>query len=284
MLGKLYMPNSSSASTKIINSTKCTISDNDISVYNKSGRYNSSGIAVYGGQITKDYSKTVNLKAGNYSVKGININNNKIISTAKTSYGIILEYVNGSSITSNKMTSDVKTSGDGINLTTCKDNTFASNSITAYDYGVNCTEKSKDNKFKKNKIHKSNNYAITVSDNSTSTIYYGNSIKDNEKGKYEINDKAYPLYGKDIKLKVTKTKKANNLKWNKIKGASGYRIYRSTKKNGTYKLIKTVKDGKKTTYVNKKSKKNKNKKYYYKVAAYKSAHGSKIIGKQSNIA
>ena len=62
-------------------------------------------------------------------------------------------------------------------------------------------------------------------------------------------------------------KKSIKLSWNRMIGGKGYKIYRSTKKNGQYKLVKTVKSRWKTTWTDKKV--DSGKKYYYKVAAYK---------------
>ena len=53
--------------------------------------------------------------------------------------------------------------------------------------------------------------------------------------------------------------------WKKVKGASAYLIYRSDSKNGTYRLIKTIRKQKTVRFTDsKKIKKNKN--YYYKIA------------------
>jgi len=62
------------------------------------------------------------------------------------------------------------------------------------------------------------------------------------------------------------------IKWKKVKGASGYKIYRST--NGKkWKVIKTVNGNKKTTYTDVKLKKGT--RYYYKVRACKTVNGKK---------
>ena len=58
--------------------------------------------------------------------------------------------------------------------------------------------------------------------------------------------------------------------YKKIKGVTGYKIYRSTKKSKGYKLIKTTKN---TSFKNKNLKANT--RYYYKVKAYK-RNGKKI--------
>jgi len=65
------------------------------------------------------------------------------------------------------------------------------------------------------------------------------------------------------------------LKWNKVNEAYGYRILRSTSKNGTYKEIKTIKKAKTVKYQDKKV--TAGKKYYYKVEILVKS-GSKIIG------
>ena len=74
----------------------------------------------------------------------------------------------------------------------------------------------------------------------------------------------------------TSAKYQNNkvtLKWKKVKGATGYEIYRSTKKNSGYKRIATIKKGSKVTYTDKKNLKQ-NKKYYYKIRSVKKNYKS----------
>lgn len=69
-----------------------------------------------------------------------------------------------------------------------------------------------------------------------------------------------PKSVKGLKAKVIGGKVKVSFK--KVKGAKNYVICRSTKKDGKYKKIATIK-GKKTSYVDKKVKKGKT--YYYKV-------------------
>ncbi len=76
-------------------------------------------------------------------------------------------------------------------------------------------------------------------------------------------------------------KKTLKVAWKKVRGVSGYEVYRGTKKNGTYKLVKTVKGESKVTYTNKKLKKGKT--YYYKVRAYKQVGNEKIYGDFSKV-
>lgn len=86
-----------------------------------------------------------------------------------------------------------------------------------------------------------------------------------------------------VQLTQAKTgKKSVTLRWTKSKTASGYYIYRSTKKNGTYKKIATVKKAATTKYTDKKSLKSR-RTYYYKVVAYKTAKGLTAKTSASNV-
>ena len=70
-----------------------------------------------------------------------------------------------------------------------------------------------------------------------------------------------------VALKVKAGKKKVKLTWKKSSKASGYIIYRATKKNGKYKQIKVIKSWKKTTFTDKKVKSKKT--YFYKIRPYK---------------
>lgn len=62
---------------------------------------------------------------------------------------------------------------------------------------------------------------------------------------------------------VSTNEKTLTIKWNKISGAYGYRIKRSTEEDGTYKVIKTIKSGNTTSYKDTSVKAGKT--YYYTV-------------------
>ena len=68
------------------------------------------------------------------------------------------------------------------------------------------------------------------------------------------------------------------LKWNKVKGASGYEIYCKTGK-GKWKLVKTLNKGSKASY---KLKGKAGKKYTYKVRAFQKVENKVIYGQYSN--
>lgn len=71
------------------------------------------------------------------------------------------------------------------------------------------------------------------------------------------------------------SKRTVQIKWKKLSDVTGYQIYRSTKKNSGYRLIKIA--GKNTsTFTDKKLEKNRQ--YYYKIRAYKTYNGKFIYG------
>ncbi len=89
---------------------------------------------------------------------------------------------------------------------------------------------------------------------------------------------------KPVKTSITsissKSKKAT-VKWKKVSGATGYEIYMATSKNGKYTRVKNVTSSKTIKYT--KSSLKKNKKYYFKVRAYKTVNGQKIKGAFSSV-
>ena len=89
------------------------------------------------------------------------------------------------------------------------------------------------------------------------------------------NIRAYSLIpGKPVLSSVkNKKKKTAVVTWKKVIGASGYEVYRSTKKNSGYKKVTTIKKGSTVRYTNKKLKKGKT--YYYKIRAYKTVNKNK---------
>lgn len=81
-----------------------------------------------------------------------------------------------------------------------------------------------------------------------------------------------------IKIKKVSSSKSNiKITWNKGKSATGYIVYRSTKKNGSYTKLAAVKKNK-TSYTDKKAAKGKT--YYYKVV-YKTKKGISVMSAAS---
>lgn len=84
-----------------------------------------------------------------------------------------------------------------------------------------------------------------------------------------------------IKAKASGSKTVT-VSWNKISGASGYEVYRSTSKSSGYQKVKSITKGSTVSYKNTKLKSGK--KYYYKVRAYKTLSGKKVYSSYSSVA
>ena len=70
--------------------------------------------------------------------------------------------------------------------------------------------------------------------------------------------------------------RTNKVSWKKVSGASGYRIYRSTSKNGKYSKVKTITSSSTTSWKNAGLKAGKA--YYYKIRAYRTVSGKRHYG------
>lgn len=130
---------------------------------------------------------------------------------------------------------------------------------------------SKSSGFKAIKLIKDNNvtsYTDTSAVAGTKYYYKVVATHSNSNG----NSSYSGLVGRTTDLARPVVKTSNNAKtgkivlsWKKISGAAGYKIYRSTSSDGTYKLIKTVTDATVLTYTD--SSGTAGVKYYYKVMA-----------------
>ena len=86
-----------------------------------------------------------------------------------------------------------------------------------------------------------------------------------------------PTQVKNVKY-VGKSTTYTNFKWDKCVGVTGYEVYRSTSKNGTYTKVGTVST---TSFKNTGLKKGTT--YYYKVRAYKTVGSTKLYGAYSSV-
>jgi fibronectin type 3 domain-containing protein len=116
------------------------------------------------------------------------------------------------------------------------------------------------------------NYAVSVSADSKVTVNASNTLSAT-KGAVFISNKRIKKPKLAKKLTVTRKGRKTTVKWNKVKNASGYYIYRTRKKGGKYQLIATVNKNSKTTFSE-----TTKKKYYYKVSPYKQYKNSIVIG------
>lgn len=73
-------------------------------------------------------------------------------------------------------------------------------------------------------------------------------------------------------------KRGVKLTWTKREGASGYEIYRSKKKNGNYKKIKTIKGSSVKKYIDKKRSPGT---YFYKIRCYRGSGAKKVYSHYS---
>ncbi len=80
-------------------------------------------------------------------------------------------------------------------------------------------------------------------------------------------------------LAVTSSNGKVNLSWKNVSGESGYQVYYSAKKNGTYKKLTSTKVNK----VKYSKKLKKGKKYYFKVRAYKKVGSKTVYGSFSSV-
>ena len=90
--------------------------------------------------------------------------------------------------------------------------------------------------------------------------------------------KAVKLLQPSVKVKFT-GQRGIKVSWKKVKNAEGYMVYRSTKKKGAYKRIKTVSNGSKSSYTDTKTKNGRT--YYYYVVAYAKTDGKTIRSPKS---
>ena len=81
--------------------------------------------------------------------------------------------------------------------------------------------------------------------------------------------------------KIVKRGNAQKVSWKKVSGATGYRVYQATSKNGKYKMVKDINKGKTTSYTTQNLKNGKT--YFYKVRAYRTVGGKKVYGSYSNV-
>lgn len=84
-----------------------------------------------------------------------------------------------------------------------------------------------------------------------------------------------------VKAKNSKNKTAV-VSWKKVSGASGYEVYRSTKKSSGFQKAAAMKKASTVKYTNKKLAKGKT--YYYKVKAYRTVKGKKVYAPFSAVA
>lgn len=136
-------------------------------------------------------------------------------------------------------------------------------------------------------ITKNSTITYTNSDRITGTAYYYKMRAYKLiNGKYYFGSYTTPVSAKAVPVQATSlalTKMSSTtlkISWDKITGATGYRVYRSTSKDSGYTKIKSITSGSTCTYS---FKPTKGIKYYYKVRAYRTVNGINIFGAYSTV-
>ncbi len=152
----------------------------------------------------------------------------------------------------------------------------------AEGYRIYCKEKGKERKLVA-RISKGTTTSYTHKNLKTGTsyTYYVRAYWGKVQSVLPKGASARPQLGTVKAKKATPKKRTAVITWNKVKGASGYRIYCKTSKKGKWKSVKQIKGGSKVSYTHKKLKKDRT--YYYKICAYRTVGGKKVSGGYSAV-
>jgi len=100
-----------------------------------------------------------------------------------------------------------------------------------------------------------------------------------QEGAFTAYDSVSFKAGKPVITVKKSSSTSATVSWEPVEYADGYRIYRATSKNGTYKSVKTITDPEKLSWKN--TKLTKGKTYYYKVKAFVLNGETKSFGSYS---
>ena len=227
-----------------------------------------SEIDTVSGEKTTSYTDDT-VKAGKtyyYKVEAYNVN------SGTKGYGGASDAVAGKTAKRTKITSIVSTNEKTL--------TIKWNKITgAYGYRIKRST-DEDGNYKAVKTIKSAN-TTSHKDNSVKagkTYYYTveTMVKTGDNICYSGDSASMEgRTAKKAKIKYAVSNGSNQIEvnWGAVSGAYGYRIKRSTSKNGTYKVVATLKGKNNTTYQDKKLKTAKT--YYYKIETINKVNGKK---------
>ena len=132
-----------------------------------------------------------------------------------------------------------------------------------------------------------NNVSYTNANLSTGkTYYYKVRAYKTVDGEKVYGDYSYVVSAKPA-LSTTKAKasvasyNSNKITWDKVSGANGYVVYRSTSKDGSYSACKTITSGSSLSHTDNSLATGKT--YYYKVRAYRTVDNKKVYGGYSSV-
>ncbi len=149
----------------------------------------------------------------------------------------------------------------------------------AKKYQVYRSSTNKSGSFKLVKTTSQRSYTDTGLTTNKNYYYKVRAVRDSKKGDFSLVKSAIPKLTqvKGVNVEASSYKSAL-ITWDKVSGASGYKIYRATSKSGTYSLIKTTKEA---SFENVKLTQGKT--YYYKVRAYRTVNGKTIYSAYSTV-
>ena len=128
-------------------------------------------------------------------------------------------------------------------------------------------------------------YTNTTLKTGTTYYYKLQAQYSNANGIVSNGKMSLPAFGKPAlaktKIKTTGKRGAIKINWRTVSGASGYEVYRSVKKSGKYKKVKTLTKTTSKSWTNKNLKSKR--KYFFKVKAYRMIGGKKVYSADSNI-
>lgn len=234
---------------KINSKSSTVISGNNISLHQNMDSTSSYGIYAYGAKIDSDTAEKKGIKAGNYTISDLSIDNNSITvdTGSNNSRGIFVTGVNNSEITSNKLTDHASANDgiNGINIAASQKNVVENNIISGtFNNGISLYDEdfasSKNTLIASNSISSVKSYGIRVSNASWATIKSDNNISA-KKSSLCLYSKLYNqnIEALSIKSKGYSLRNKPLIKLNSLKDSSGYKVSRSFY-NGTFKEIATV--------------------------------------------
>lgn len=275
LTNRFYKPYSSS-SVNIINNSNTKIKGNTINVVKSSGRTNSCGIAVYGGALSAKNAKSYGLIQGKYFIENLEISKNTVNVKSNASSGIILSYLNNSTVYKNTVRDLTASSGNGLVFKHSQLNTVSSNIVNKFTNSIALSASSAGNLIRNNTLKNAFGFGIKADSTSSVKIEYGNIFKKNKGGAIQLKEKKFKP--KEITVQNLKVS-GKTVSWDKELKISGYKVFRSTKKTKGYVEIATIIGKKYTSFTDTTAEKGK--KYYYKIAVFKSFNKTQINGAYS---
>lgn len=227
----------------------------------KNGKYAKVAAVKSAGTVTYNDKSIKSNKTYYYKVRAYNVNN------GKTGYSGYSEAAGGKGILVSKITGAYSQDTGALQLTW--------NEVTdAYRYQVSRST-SKNGSYKAIATVKTASYEDKSAKTNTAYYYKVRVVnrvgKTNYYGSYSSAVAGTQIGKTSISSIQAKSDTQLSISWKKVSGATGYRVYRSTSKNGTYTLIKSISKGSTTAYTDQALTPATT--YYYKIQALNKVGG-----------